>query len=118
MSPPHLIAVAGLVWLIVNGLWLAISVRRARKLITRLAERHPEFCVSAGKLPRGYANHPGRIRCFAMLMRREYEDPDDPYLVSGLDRQRGLENGQMCFLTIGFADLAAAVVWLELIRPG
>jgi len=53
-----------------------------------------------------------------MLMRREYEDPHDPYRVSGLDRQCGLENGQMCFLAPGFAGLAAAVVWLELIRPG
>ena len=116
MQAEHAIAVAGLGFLLVNGLLLVVSVRRGRELCRSFAERLPtEYAELGSPLP-GFFDSPRRDAYFRMLMQRGFRGLTDPHLVAEFAERRRIEVRQLVFLLLGFGGLGVAFLWLRYVH--
>ena len=109
----HGIAIAGLVFLVLGGLSLVVSVVRGKRLCRRLASRSPKDYAELGSPLPGYFASSRRHAYFRVVLQRSYERLDDPDLVAAFARLRRLEVVQLVFLLAGFAGFGVAYVWLN-----
>jgi len=117
MQLEHLIAQAGIGFLVVNGALMVGSVRKGRELCRSLAKRLPERYEELGSPLPGYLDTPRRDAYLRFVMQRSFLELPDPHLVAEFTRRRRAEIAQLRFLLVGFAGLGLAVVWLKHFQP-
>jgi hypothetical protein len=118
MPAEHVVAAAALVFILVGGLGLLVSVVRGRRVCADFALRHPDLYAEVGEPRPGFFDSPRRDAYLRFVLERGYEAIPDPTLVEAFTRVRRHEVLELGYLLVGFALLGLAVLWLEVLRPG
>jgi hypothetical protein len=108
------IGIAGGVFLLLGFALLARSVRKGRDISELLEMRHPERFEALGRPRPGYFDSVQRTRFEQFILRREYRDLDDPYLIERCEDLRSFNLRFLGFLLLGFAALGLAILWADL----
>ncbi|MEP5763376.1 MAG: hypothetical protein ABJ308_02230 [Halieaceae bacterium] len=118
MPAEHMVAIAGLGFLLLAGAQMARAVFRGRALCERFASQHPEE-YAAHESPRpSFLYSQRRMAYFNFVMQRRFQQLSDPQLVRSFEELRRVEMRDMIFLLVGFGVLGLAWVWIEVLGGG
>lgn len=113
MNPEHVVAVAGLCFLVVGGLLLTWSVYRGRRLCGVLAQHFPREYANLGSPLPGYFYSARRTAYLQFIMQQKFRDLPNPELVKSFAALYRFETSQLVYLVAGFLALGVAFVWLH-----
>jgi hypothetical protein len=116
MGAQGAIAVGFLSFLVVNVIWLTLSVRGGRALCGEFARRFPVEYQELGRPNPGFFLNPRRKAYGRFMMQREFEPFGDPGLVRAFAELRRSEMRQLAFLLAGFGVLGVAALWFEFVH--
>jgi hypothetical protein len=116
MGAQGAIAVGFLAFLLVNGVWLTLSVRRGRGLCGEFAQRFPVEYQELGRPNPGFFLSERRTAYGRFMMQRAFEPFGEPGLVQAFAALRWSEMHQLTFLLAGFGVLGVAALWFEFVH--
>ena len=104
-----------LAWLLGSVFLMARMIRRARKLVSLLEARYPEFYAAAGRPRPGFLHSLRRNRFSQFIARREYENIGDPSLAARFEQYRKAEGRLLVYVLASLVLVGLIVFALNLV---